>query len=272
MQLSISNIAWDITQDEAIADLLLSEGVHCIDIAPGKYFSNLSGVTSEDISRVKYFWENRGIKIVGMQSLFFGTKGLNLFDESSQPAMLKHLNTVRKIAVGLGVARLTFGSPKNRDRTNLSDTEADKLATSFFQNWTNVNNLSSDPKLLIEPNPTIYGTNFLTTTREATNFIRKLANPCVGLQLDLGTMTANKEPSELIDYAAPFIGHIHVSEPWLVPVGTTDAPHAKYAQQLKRVQGKYLTIEMIVKKTDNQLSTVCNAIRFVKRVYGDLLS
>ena len=71
MQLSISNIAWDTSQDEAIADLLVQEGISCIDIAPGKYFSNLLTTSKEEISRVRNFWGNRGIKIVGMQSLFF---------------------------------------------------------------------------------------------------------------------------------------------------------------------------------------------------------
>ena len=69
MQLSVSNIAWDTSLDEAVAALLLQEGVHCIDIAPGKYFSDFAEATDDDIDRVRRFWFDHGIKIVGMQSL-----------------------------------------------------------------------------------------------------------------------------------------------------------------------------------------------------------
>lgn len=272
MQLSISNIAWDTSQDEAIADLLVREGVYCIDIAPGKYFSNLLTTSKEEISQVRNFWESRGIKIVGMQSLFFGTRGLNLFDRTSQHKMLRHLSAVRDIAVGLGIERITFGSPKNRDRSGLTTDEANTVAQSFFQQWSEINNNLPSPRLLIEPNPTIYGANFLTTTLEAIDFIREVNQPCIGLQLDLGTMTVNGESPEIIDHAAPFIGHVHISEPRLVQVGSTNAPHELYARKLQELAPSYLTIEMVVQESEKQISAVLNAIEFVRRVYGESTS
>ena len=38
MRLAISNIAWETTEDEVIAELLARFDVDAIDIAPGKYF------------------------------------------------------------------------------------------------------------------------------------------------------------------------------------------------------------------------------------------
>lgn len=272
MQLSVSNIAWDTSLDEAVAALLLQEGVHCIDIAPGKYFSDFAEATDDDIDRVRRFWFDHGIKIVGMQSLLYGTKGLNLFDKSSQTAMLRHLQSVRRLAVGLGVERLTFGSPKNRDRTGLTDAEADAVAKAFFRQWQGEKTAASvKPRLLLEPNPTIYGANFLTTTEATADFVQSLSEPSVGLQLDLGTMTVNDEPPDVIDRVAPLVGHIHVSEPRLVSVGTTQAPHAFYASHLKNVPAAYLTIEMVEKDADRPLDAVREAIRFVKRVYAEVL-
>lgn len=272
MQLSISNIAWDKELDEVVAELLLSEGVHCIDVAPGKYFPNFDLITINDISRVREFWESRGIKIIGMQSLLYGTTGLNLFDKTSQPAMLAHLQRIRWIAAHLGVERMTFGSPKNRDRSKLTDLEANAIAGDFFRRWSK-NRLDGNvqPRLLLEPNPPLYGANFLTTTESAAAFVRELNDSLIGLQLDIGTLTINKEAPDVIEEVATVTGHVHVSEPQLVPVGTTDAPHKIYAEHLKAVPAKYLTIEMVEKDSRKQLDSICRAIRFVKRLYAGVL-
>jgi len=79
MRLAISNIAWDITEDEAVAALLQRHQVDAIDIAPGKYFPQPGKATAAEIGAVKSWWAERGIEITGMQALLFGTTGLNVF-------------------------------------------------------------------------------------------------------------------------------------------------------------------------------------------------
>src|SRR5690606_19845978 len=111
MRLSISNIAWDVEEDPAVADLLRGLGIDAIDIAPGKYFSRPANATDVEIEAVRRAWEDRGISIVGMQALLFGTEGLNLFGPASvQEAMLAHLAVVCRIGAGLGATWLVFGS------------------------------------------------------------------------------------------------------------------------------------------------------------------
>ncbi|WP_357432391.1 hypothetical protein, partial [Micromonospora sp. NPDC049679] len=79
MRLAVSNIAWDVSEDEKIAALLCRNSINAIDIAPGKYFPIPVAALDEDIARVKEWWAERGIEITGMQALLFGTTGLNLF-------------------------------------------------------------------------------------------------------------------------------------------------------------------------------------------------
>ena len=125
MRLAISNIAWDTAEDEAMVRLLRRFDVDAIDVAPGKYFSDPAKATEQDIARVKNWWSERGIEITGMQALLFGITGLNVFGSpEAQDAMLQHLTAVCRIGAGLGAKRLVFGSPKNRDRTGLSDQKA----------------------------------------------------------------------------------------------------------------------------------------------------
>ena len=121
MRLAISNIAWDVAEDDALAALLQRFRVDAIDIAPGKYFPRPSEAKEADILKVRQWWADRGIEITGMQALLFGTTGLNVFGPlESQAALLQHLDAVCRIGAILGAPRLVFGSPKNRDRSGLA--------------------------------------------------------------------------------------------------------------------------------------------------------
>ena len=67
MRLAISNIAWDIAEDEAVAGVLQRHRVDAIDVAPGKYFPQPVETTDAEISRIKDWWGDRGIEITGME-------------------------------------------------------------------------------------------------------------------------------------------------------------------------------------------------------------
>src|SRR5690606_27519313 len=122
VRIAISNIAWDIKEDLAVAQLLAEFGIDAIDVAPGKYFPDPAAAKDREIARVRRWWADQGIEITGMQALLFGTTGLNVFGEKDcQQALLDHLRAVCRIGSGLGANRLVFGSPKNRDRSGLSD-------------------------------------------------------------------------------------------------------------------------------------------------------
>ena len=94
MNLSISNIAWDASFEPQVIDLLLKSGIHHLDYAPGKFFSDIANTSDAQILRVKKEWRDKGFTLAGIQSLLFGTTGLNLFDISTQDKMLEHLKRV----------------------------------------------------------------------------------------------------------------------------------------------------------------------------------
>ena len=79
MRVAISNLAWDVSDDEKIVSLLNTYGIDAIDIAPGKYFPDFKTASVSEISLVRDWWADRGIAITGMQALLFGTSGLNMF-------------------------------------------------------------------------------------------------------------------------------------------------------------------------------------------------
>lgn len=265
MALSISNIAWNPNLDRSVAELLCKHDVHCIDIAPGKYFNNLMEADTQEILSVKRFWNMRGISIIGMQSLFYGTKGFNIFGES-YIVMLSYLDIICKTASILGARFLTFGSPKNRDRSGLSDSETLDKALSFFYMAGKIAQNHS-VVLCLEPNPKEYGANFLTTTKETYNFVKMLNHPCIKLQLDVGELILNDEKNTVIDICSDMIGHVHISEPQLKPIGTNQDEHLVFSPVIKKLESNK-TIEMLTADTKDPLKDIEKSLVFVKELYA----
>lgn len=269
MRLAISNIAWDTAEDEAIAALLRRFGVDAIDIAPSKYFPEPAKATDEEIARVKHWWSERGIEITGMQALLFGTTGLNVFGSSEiQDAMLQHLNSVCRIGAGLGAKRLVFGSPKNRDRTGLSDQTAMDMAVSFFRRLGDAAQ-SYGVVICLEPNPACYGANFMTTSAETAQVVEQIAHPAVKMQLDTGVVTINDEdPGTVLQDSASLIGHVHASEPDLLPLGDGGTDHGKIAKALElRLPNHVVSIEMLATKNEPHAVSIERALTVAVRHY-----
>lgn len=270
MRLAISNIAWDASEDEAIAELLQRHGIDAIDVAPGKYFPEPARATEADIAQVRHWWEERGIEITGMQALLFGTSGLNLFGPAAvQAAMLRHLEAVCWIGAGLGATRLVFGSPKNRDRSGLDDATAMAMATSFFRRLGHLARFSG-VTICLEPNPPCYGANFMTTSAETARVVRMVDHPSIRMQFDTGALAINGEdPSAVLHETWPLIGHIHASEPDLVPLGDGGADHAAMAAALAgKLPDKIVSIEMLATQDEPHLVSIERALAVATRHYG----
>ena len=269
MRIAISNIAWDPFEDDAVADLLNTYDIDAIDVAPPKYFPVPREAAGTDIDRVRQWWSDRGIEITGMQSLLFGTTGLNLFGQAdSRRAMLDHLDSVCRIGAGLGATRLVFGSPKNRDRMNLTDAEVDQLSSEFFRQLGDVAQ-AHGVTICLEPNPSRYGCNFMTLTEETAHVVRQVAHPAIRMQLDIGALAINGEqPARMVADYAPLIGHIHASEPDLVPLGDGGSDHRGAAAAISAALPDHVvSIEMVATKQEPHLEAIERAIQIATTHY-----
>jgi len=270
MRVSISNIAWETTHDEEVCGILQRHGVDAIDIAPGKYFSDFAEASVEHIARVRSWWFDRGIEIIGMQSLLYGTQGLNLFSEPDvQQRMLDHLQEVCRIGDGLNARRLVFGSPRNRDRSGLSDEQAFEKAISFFRRLAELAHRHG-VTICLEPNPECYGSNFMTSSTETAAVVEAVAHPAIRMQFDTGALSINGEsPSKICSEYRSLIGHVHASEPQLVPVGTGATDHPASAAALQEFfPDAPVTIEMLTNSTDDPMAAVEASVEHVVACYG----
>ncbi|HZX63914.1 MAG TPA: hypothetical protein VFE76_00905, partial [Myxococcales bacterium] len=67
MRIALSNVAWEVHEDEEVARLLARNSINAIDIAPGKYFPDPQSAKPEEVARVRRSWADRGVAITGMQ-------------------------------------------------------------------------------------------------------------------------------------------------------------------------------------------------------------
>ncbi|MBX7228349.1 MAG: sugar phosphate isomerase/epimerase [Burkholderiaceae bacterium] len=269
MRLAISNIAWDVAEDEQVSQLLIRYGIDAIDIAPGKYFPDLANTSDQHINHIRTWWAERGIELTGMQGLLFGTHGLNVFGSVEvRNVMLKHFAALYRIAAGLGITRLVFGSPKNRDRRGLSDYETLEIAVLFFRQLGDLAQ-SNGVTLCLEPNPSCYGANFMTTSAETASVVKYIDHPAIKMQLDTGALTINREKvQEVLASNAKLIGHIHASEPDLLPLGDGITDHKEVYTALQAYLPEHLVcIEMLATKEESHLLAIERALRIAKQSY-----
>jgi sugar phosphate isomerase/epimerase len=269
MRLAISNIAWDVAEDEFVARLLKDYGIDAIDVAPGKYFSNPTLASAEEMQRVRTWWSDRGIEITGMQALLFGTSGLNVFGSLHiQEAMLAHLAGVCRVGAGMGALRLVFGSPKNRDRGGLIDEDAMAAAVPFFRRLGDIA-LSYGVVICLEPNPPCYGANFMTNSAATARVVECVAHDAIRMQFDTGAVTINNEDAEeVLGKYGHLIGHTHASEPDLLPLGDGKTNHGKMHTALSRfLPEQIVTIEMLATKSEPHVVSIERALRVATSNY-----
>lgn len=270
--LSISNIAWDPSEDDAVAALLIREGVTGIEIAPTKWRERPFDARPDEIAAYRAKWETRALRVVSLQALLFGRPDLQLFDTpASRAAMSDFLRRVIDFGAALGAGVLVFGSPKNRLRGSLPLRDAVEIATEFFRDL-GAHAHSQRVALCIEANPVQYGCDFITTTAEAVELCRVVDHPGIRLNADLGGMTlSGEDPAQSLAAAAPFISHFHASEPDLAELGAR-ADHDAAARGLSAISyDGWVSIEMRAAGTGGpgrNLEAVERSILLARRAYS----
>jgi sugar phosphate isomerase/epimerase len=269
VKLAVSNIAWDADADAAAAALLVREGARGVELAPTKWRAAPFDAPAADVAELRARWEDRGLPIVALQSLLFGRPDLQLLaGDLERQALLDHLRKVADFAAAVGAKALVFGSPKNRVRGERPLEESMHIARDAFRTLA-PHARDRGVVFCIEANPPAYGCDFITQTSEAVELCRLADDSSIRVNADLGGMIlAGEDPASAIANAAPYVAHVHASEPHLAQPSTV-AAHERAASAL--AQGGYsgwISIEMRAPAPDDQLGALERAIRFAKRAYS----
>ncbi len=271
MHLSVSQIAWESGKDPAFFDLLSSADFTRVDIAPTKIWPDWT-ISGPSPSEYKATLAARGMACSGMQSIFFGCKGLNVFgDDASWKALCAHFRVVSKMAGELGVKAVVFGAPVNRDPGD----NADDIMPRALERFGKLGDLAQAEGtcLCLEPVPADLGSRFLRTTKETADFVRQLNHVGVKMNLDTAVLVAEgwnaAETRAAVTQNIDVIGHVHASEPQLGPFTAPQGLHKDVAQALRDSGYKGdVAIEMRAAATaDQSRANLIEALRFVAGAY-----
>lgn len=259
MKLSVSNIAWNQEQDEEILSFMSENKIDGLEIAPTRIISkNPYDNIKNAIKIVDDIKKRYNLKISSMQSILYGINE-NIFSSKIDREFIT--NYVKKsidFASAIKCNNIVFGCPKNR---NLNDSSDFDIAIDFFTNISEYAE-SNNTCIAIEPNPNIYGTNFLNFTHEAIEFCKKINNKALKINLDFGTIIHNNENINIIYENINLINHIHISEPYLNKIEKRKI-HLDIIKNIKNIYKNYISIEM---KNTNNINDIKNAILYLKEV------
>jgi len=219
VKLSISNIAWSAEHDEEMYEFLHANAIHGLEIAPTRLFPFQP---YDNIPRAKDFGgrlkEKYNLAVSSIQSIWYGLAE-NIFESDvSRKTLLDYTKKAVDFACSLECGNIVFGCPKNRAiPPNMSADVYLPIAYDFFRQMGDYAN-TNGTCIAIEPNPVIYNTNFINTTAEAFELCKRLNNPGVKVNIDIGTIIHNTESIDLLKNNIDLVNHVHISEPRLVPV------------------------------------------------------
>ena len=262
MNLSISNIAWDAKDDKEMYHFLKQNNFTGLEIAPTRLIENNPYSQINQATAIcNEIYTNYNLSISSMQSIWYGRTENIFHSYTEQESLTQYTYCAIDFAKAIQCPNIVFGCPKNR---NMDSNAHFKSIIPFFNNIANYA-LSHNTIIALEPNPTIYGTNFINTTQEAFNFIKEISNPGLKVNLDFGTILENNEDLACIEQNLDCINHIHISEPNLESIKSREL-HTELAHILRACNySKYISIEM---KNQKDLSLIKDIISYVKEVFS----
>ena len=262
----VSNIAWTVPGDGAAEGMLLDLGLCSLELAPTRYWPDLSAVTESEARLASSHFLRRGFSIAAFQAVLFGQPSLQVFGIDNGKACLDYLNAVCRLAGWMGAGAVVMGSPKNRLRGSLTPSAAMAHAVDFFRRLGDTA-AAAGTRVCLEPNPAVYGADFLLDTAETAAMVQAVDSPGIALNFDMGEQAIHHaDAAAQLRACFPLVGHFHVSEPMLEPFDPTRAAHREAAAVLQE-SGYTGAVSLEMKCPAGGLPAVHAALRGMKDAY-----
>ena len=261
MNLSISNIAWNAADDVDMLSFLKANGFSGLEIAPTRIFPvNPYDKNAEMKAFSDELYANYSLLICSMQSIWYGKAQAIFGAEQEKNELIAYTKKASDFAKSAGCGNLVFGCPKNR---NMPDGAMAESAIPFFYEIAEYAHKQGNI-IALEPNPVIYGTNFVNTTESAFAFVKTVASKGLKVNVDMGTIIYNSEDLSHIENNFAYVNHLHISEPGLEIIQVKEL-HKELAALLKRCDYKgYVSLEM---KNPGDIAKVQKAALEMKEVF-----
>lgn len=262
MKLSLSNIAWDAAYDVDMYERMVEMGFAGLEIAPTRLFAGQPYDHIKDAAAfARDLRHNYGLAVCAMQSLWYGRTERIFGSEAERTTLLDYTRRAVEFAHAVGCRVLVLGSPKNR---SLNDGEDASAATEFFTKMAAYAE-AAGCVVAFEPNPEIYGTNYINTTAQASELCRQMGTKGFGVNLDVGTVIENGETMDEVEQALDCVRHVHISEPNLVPIEHRPLHTQLHALLEQRGYDGYVSVEM---KNTGDIEDIRAAAKYLCEVFA----
>lgn len=262
MNLSVSNIAWAPSYDRQMYQLLASEGYSGVEIAPVRTFPTYPDGDEEAAGYLLKRLDRYGLTVSSIQSILFGKTERLFGSEEERRRLSLYIQQAMDLAAALNCHNLVFGSPKNRI---IFSEKAYSTAIGFFKALSDYAE-KKGTVLSMEPNPAIYGTNFINTTQQAFELAKEVNHPCFKVNVDLGTIIQNRESLKTMEENIQMVNHVHISEPNLEPIVKRNL-HKELCELLKQSgYSQFISIEM---KECGHIDRISAILRYIRDIFGD---
>lgn len=260
MKLSISNIAWDATNDDYVYGLMKKYGFAGLEIAPTKILAESPYSRIEEAKEwKKYIEETYGFNVSSMQSIWYGRNEKIFRNEEEREVLFEYTKSAIDFASAIGCKNLVFGCPRNRNIDD--DMIFDKdIIIKFFKELGDYA-VEKNTVIGMEANPTIYNTNYINSTDKALELINDVDSKGFKLNLDIGTIIQNNEAVDCLRGNVSKINHVHISEPNLKPIEKRIVHSEIYKILSQENYSGYISIEM---GKMEEVSTIEHIMEYVR--------
>ena len=267
MKLAVSNIAWDNAELSEHLALIRDLGCDGVELAPSCVWPEPAEVAGDESAGVTRLIRRAGLEVTGFLSLLYTRRDLQLFqDAPTRRRTIDYLGALGRLCAEMGGKVLVFGSPKNRARHGHTTAECLDWAVEVFSQAAREAQRAG-VTLCIEPlSPE--ETDFIQSSAEGLELVRRVDQQGFGLHLDAKAMLASREdPEAVLRDARSFVRHVHVGDPGLAPPGSTGADHAPIGRALRRSGYRgYVSIEMR-RGFGPSREVIANSVAYVKQHY-----
>lgn len=244
MQLAVSNIAWEDDKLGFYLRLLRELGCDGIEIAPSRIWSEPISASREERKRLRELISDHGLEVVGFHALLYTHPELKMFDgKETYEKTVEYVKELICLCGDLGGRVMVFGSPRNRERGQRDLGECLSIATEFFYRLAEE---AERHNVFICIEPLQQNCDFITTSLEGLNLVKRVNHPHFRLHLDVRAMQeAGEDFLRIFSECTEVLEHVHVGDSNLSPPGYDGFNHQAIGMALRRTgYSKYVSIEM----------------------------
>lgn len=242
MKLSVSNLAWPVEEENWCIDVLLSNGINAIELAPYKSFAGWHGDLNEKSVRIKEALKKKGMVVSSYQAVCFNTPNCKIFGtDLERKNLVNHMTKIAHSLKNIGGDFAVFGSPGLRAGKQ-DTTFVNKVFKEIGDKFSNLN-----IALALETVPKYYGCDFLNNLAATEKWFIEVDLDGIVRHYDTGCQFLSKdfigEPASVAFLKKS--KHLHVSQVDLLDfTKPSDFNYESAVAIQKHYRGKWCVLEM----------------------------